>query len=139
MKTLLAFVAACIPLLAGAQVATQTITNFPIGLSPIPVFRAIPTLTPADPPPVRVQTTNSLGTVDPNYLPSTLVKEVRPTSTGAEVTFGRHKVSFASDIGAVRPIQITAPDGRVLSCHPAFLVLENRATSASYLLGEVTN
>src|SRR5947199_1134715 len=98
MKTLLAFVAACIPLLAEAQIATQTITNFPSGLSPIPVFRATRTLTPAEPSPARAQTTNSLGTVDPNYLPSTLVKQVQPTSIGAEVTFGRHKVSFASDI-----------------------------------------
>src|ERR1051326_3395959 len=128
MKTLLVFLVASIPFLAEAQIATQTATNFPPGLSPVPVFRATSTLTPTEPIPVPRQTTNTPGTVDASYLLSTLVKELRPTSTGAEATFERHKVSFASDIGEARPIHITAPDGRVLTCRPAFLVLENRAT-----------
>jgi hypothetical protein len=101
-----------------------------------PLLRAAVT-TPVQPPPPTFVKTN--GPPDPGFSPSTLTQQINPTPAGAQATFGRHKVSFASDIGSDRPLAVTAPDGRLLSLRPTFLALGNRATGESYLLGEVTN
>jgi hypothetical protein len=111
-------------------------TNAASGAASQPVLRATVT-TPIQPASPTLVKTN--GPPDPGFSPSTLAQQINPTSAGAQATFGRHKVSFASDIGSDRPLTVTAPDGRLLSFRPTFLALGNRATGESYLLGEVTN
>jgi len=81
--------------------------------------------------------TNGIETVPAVQLPSTLRKEIIPTDTGAEVTFSRHKVYFPADIAS--QITVLTPDALKLSFRASFLVLANRTTGQSLLLGAVTN
>src|SRR6266700_2178255 len=140
-------------LLAAILVALTFTAHGQLGLSPLPstyaVTNVLPGQTPmtailaptaiAPPLPLNVWLTNSVGGPDAGYRPSTLIKEIQLTLAGAEATFGRHKVSFTSDISAARPITVTGPDGRVLAFRPTLLVLANRATGESYVLCEVTS
>jgi hypothetical protein len=70
-------------------------------------------------------------------LASTLQREIQLTDTGAKATWGRAKAFFPPDLSA--PILVITPDGRNVSFRPTFLVLENRATQETVLLGTVTN
>src|SRR5262249_36484743 len=54
-------------------------------------------------------------------------------------TYGLAKVLFKSDLTQDKPITIITPDGRTLYARPTFLVLENRVTGESVILGTVTN
>src|SRR5262249_6141500 len=79
------------------------------------------------------------ATASPLSLPSTLSPEIKLTEDGASATYGLAKVFFKSDLTQEKPITILTPDGRTLYARPAFLVLENRATGQSVILGSVTN
>jgi hypothetical protein len=62
-------------------------------------------------------------------------REIQLTDTGGKATWGRAKCFFPVDLSS--PISVIAPDGRTLSFRPTFLVLENRTTQETILLGTV--
>lgn len=72
-------------------------------------------------------------------MKSTFRKEIRLTKEGAAADFGRLKVYFDSNPAAARPVRITTPVGRHLSCRATFLSAYNTATDDCLLLATVTN
>src|SRR5438132_10609273 len=93
---------ACGLLTANAQAALSppTVTNAPLGQNFQPMVHAPPFVRPPRIPPL----TNATPRTNAHYLASTLEKKIKLTATGAEATFGRHKVRFQSDLAAARPI-----------------------------------
>src|SRR5438128_12468649 len=73
--------------------STYAVTNVLPGQTPMAAILAPTAIAPAPTPPLNTWLTNSLGGPDAGYRPSTLTKEIQLTLTGAEATFGRHKVS----------------------------------------------
>src|SRR5439155_25874126 len=83
--------------------------------------------------------TNGLSAGVTTELGSTPEREIIPTASGAEATFGRHKAFFATDAAESRPVTLITPDSQKLSFSVSFLVLANRATRQILLLGAITN
>jgi hypothetical protein len=83
--------------------------------------------------------TNRVGTVTNQFTGAPVERTVRVVPGGARADFGRHTLSIAADAAASRPITITTPSGRTLSCRPSFIALYNAKSGQSLLLGAVTN
>src|SRR5262245_48556090 len=123
---------------ATAQISTNSISNpAVIRQFNIPGTRApalptpAPRLHPARPP------TNGSPSQPVVALASTLKREIQVTESGAKATWGRTEAFFPPDLSS--PISVITPDGRNISFRPTFLVLENRITQETILLGTVTN
>src|SRR5690348_8740718 len=82
-----------------------------------------------------VPATNGPAAPDPVLIPSTLTRQITLTEDGAAATFGLTKLFWKADI--TQPITIITPDAQTLYCRPAFLVLANRQTGQSLMLGAV--
>ena len=127
----------CAAVSAQAQVAptptSETITNLLPGQEIVKVRLAPPlavspaAVLPQQPP------TNGLSAGVTTEMGSTPERQIIPTASGAEATFGRHKVFFATDAAESRPVTLITPDNQKLSFRVSFLVLANRATGARSL------
>src|SRR5262249_6188682 len=84
-----------------------TSTNLP-GITTASPKLAPPIATTASAP--ASPATNGLSGGNVEYRPSILVREITPTASGAEATFGRHKAYFASDAAGDKPVTVVTPD-----------------------------
>jgi hypothetical protein len=133
--------AAALNLFDGRAASLEALSSTNGVLGPQAPNGIIGTQAPPMPPrstPAQVDTGPTNGaTPRSTKLVSTLKREVQVTDAGAAATWGRSKLYLPSDIAS--PISVITPDGRNLSCRPTFLVLENRLTGETLLLGAVTN
>src|SRR6266704_2750156 len=105
----------------------------------IPASPAPPLVEPARALPTKSPDTNAPSSTPVYQRPRAAINTVRPTSTGAEATYGRHKVQFANDAASPRPIIIVTPGGEKLSSRASFLALYDRASDQTQLIGGITN
>lgn len=93
---------------------------------------------PIIPPPTVI--TNGVLYPDAHLHEGIVSRQIEPTESGCEATYGRHKISFNTDIASSQPpITVTMPNGSKVAFRPTFIVLANRLTGENLLIAEVTN
>jgi len=106
----------------------------------MPLVAASPLQTPLRVEAPIAVVTNGSSYPDTHLHPGIVSREIAPTDTGCEATYGRHKVYFNSSLATPdAPIKITMPDGKSLAFRPTFLVLANRSTGENLLIAEIAN
>jgi hypothetical protein len=130
MKSLPKFVLAALFVVGACPIDALEYEIIPGGSLPVDAMHA---------PPLE-ETTRQTAAVSTNTLAwgrELNESQIQPAAGGAKAEYGRHKAYFAGNASAARSLQITTPDGRILSARPTLIALYDARTGESAVVGEV--